>query len=108
MYALSRSRTKSWIAHNLIPFWQPGISPLDNLARNSIMEKYRQVNQLKNHYFKQIYGDNPNYTRIEMNHLFEPGRIEGLIWNFFGFKIAIPVHELMKRSNESRSLNNQC
>ena len=101
MVRLSRKRLKSWIAHNLIPFWQPGIFPLENQLRSNIYSKYRQVSVVKNHYFSDCYGELDNYCHVDMQDLFSAGRLEVLLKETIGESISISKEELSKKSNES-------
>ena len=101
MVALSRKRLKSRIAHNLVPFWQPGILPLENQLRSNVHLKYRQVSVLKNQFFVDRYGRLDNYFHVDMKELFSPGCLAVLIKNTIGESIDISPQELLTKANES-------
>lgn len=101
MLRLSRKRLKSWIAHNFIPFWQPGVIPLENQLSNNVYFKYRQVSVVKNQYFSDRFGELENYCHVTMQDLFSPGRLEVLLRETIGESISISKEELAKKTNES-------
>lgn len=101
MVALSRKRLKSRIAHNLIPFWQLGIVPLENQLRMNIHAKYRQVSCDKNRYFFDRYGRLNNYFHIDMQALFTSDRLASIVNTTLGEEINIPKKELSRKANES-------
>ncbi|MBC2709752.1 MAG: hypothetical protein HGJ94_01665 [Desulfosarcina sp.] len=101
MVAFSHKRLKSRIAHNLIPFWQPGIIPLENQLRSNVHLKYRQVSVVKNQFFVDRYGELDNYFRVDMKDLFSSDRLAVLIKNTIGESIVISKEELSRKANES-------
>lgn len=101
MFRLTRSRLSSFIAHNFIPLWQPGLYPLENLFSSKILDKYVKICKLKNYYFKKHYQKNPNFRSINMKELFSPHVLENLIYYFFDETINISEKELKIKANES-------
>ncbi len=101
MFAFSRSRLKSFIAHNFIPFWQPCIFPLENLLNKNVLKKYEQVSILKNQFLERRYAHNSNYRQVSMKDLFETNVLESIINKFFDEQISISKNELGIKSNES-------
>lgn len=101
MVRLSRKRLKSWIAHNFIPFWQPGIFPLENQLCSNVYSKYRQVSFVKNQYFSDCYGELDNYCHIDMQALFSEGCLEVIVKETISESISISKEELSKKTNES-------
>mgnify|MGYP001555422422 CR=1 FL=1 len=102
IFQLSRSRRLSFIAHNLIPFWQPLLWPLENLLNKEVLVKYERINRLKNDFFFKRYGRNPHYRQIYYKEIFEKEKLESLINELTGQKINIPDKVLSKKSNESK------
>ncbi|NNF98290.1 MAG: hypothetical protein HKM93_02840 [Desulfobacteraceae bacterium] len=101
MYSLSRSRGRSYIAHNLIPLWQPGLWPLENTLNPKIIEKYKKIHRLKNELFEKKYKFNSNYLQIEMENFFSSNILQKLIFDHFGYSIKIAPAALKIKSNES-------
>jgi len=101
MVALSRKRLKSRIAHNLVPFWQPGMLPLENQLGGNVHLKYRQVSIRKNQFFVDRYGRLDNYFHVDMKELFSPNFLAALINKTLGESIVISKEELLKKANES-------
>lgn len=100
-FQLSRSRARSFIAHNFIPFWQLSVWPLENLFRRHILKKYERVWELKNTWLQERYTQNPNYQRVDMRELFSEHFMEGIIHSHFGLDVVIPPDLLAVRSNQS-------
>jgi hypothetical protein len=100
MLLLTRRRWPSRIAHNLIPFWQPGLFPLENWLRKNVHERYRQVSIVKNQYFTSRYGMSPNYYHVTMKNLFSSGFLAELIAETLGESITISRDDLSKKANE--------
>ncbi len=98
-YNLSRQRLNSFVAHNLIPFWQLGIWPLENCLNPEIKKKYRKIAELKNKYFTETYSSNPNFKTIEMETIFASNFLNNLIHDYFHYEAAIPEHELKVKAN---------
>ncbi len=98
-FNLSRQRFYSLIAHNLIPFWQIGIWPLENWLNPEIKKKYRKIAELKNNYFTEAYSSNPNFKKVEMDHIFASNFLNNIIHEYFHFEAAIPEHELKVKAN---------
>jgi len=96
---ISRNRLKSFIAHNLIPFWQIGILPLENLLNKKIFFEYMKLCDTKNQYFVRQYSLNPNFKMVMMGDVFESTFIEDTINTFFNEDIEISKNELLKKSN---------
>ena len=101
MVALTRKRWQSRIAHNLVPFWQPGIWPLENQLRQRIHDRYRRVSVRKNRFFAQRYGHSRNYHHIDMQDLFGSDRLAAIIQTTLGETITITQADLDRRANES-------
>jgi hypothetical protein len=99
IYRLSRSRWKSWIGHIIVPFWQPGLLPMENLIRNDIIQRYAHIGKWKNGYLEKRYGANPNYRKMKMADIFGTDIVSRLINDFFGFKMAVPDSEWSVRAN---------
>ena len=98
-FNLSRQRFNSFIAHNLIPFWQIGIWPLENWLNPEIKKKYRKIAELKNNYFTETYSSNPNYVRIEMLQIFNSDFLSKIIFKLFNYEVIIPPNELKIKAN---------
>lgn len=101
IFKLSRRRIFSFIAHNFIPCWQPGIFPLENLFNKNISEKYKRVCILKNNYFAERYRVNPHYKRIEFEQAFTTNFIQETIYDFTSISVTIPPSSLDIKSNEN-------
>jgi hypothetical protein len=101
MFSLSRSRIKSLIAHNLIPLWQPGIWPFENLWNKNIVSKYKNVSSSKNKYFYDRYSSSPNYSQVKMRDLFTTNRLQEVINEWFNENISISARHLRRKANES-------
>ncbi|MFH1759928.1 MAG: hypothetical protein ABIA63_02385, partial [bacterium] len=56
MLSFSRSNIKSFLAHGFVPFWQPGILPLENFIRSNILNKYKKACFYKNIFFADFYS----------------------------------------------------
>ena len=103
MFSLSRSRWKSLIAHNFVPFWQPGIWPVENLLNKNIRRKYEKICALKNEFFTAKYSHSPNYHRVNMSAIFSTGFLQQLIKEWFNEEIEIWPADLERKANESTS-----
>lgn len=101
MVSISRDRLKSRIAHNLIPFWQPGLIPLENQFKSDIHLKYRKIAVLKRRFFSNRYGQRDNYFQENMKGLFLPDRLAVLIEKTLGEPIVISKEELSRKANAS-------
>ncbi len=99
IHRFSRTRLKSFIAHNFIPFWQPGIFPLENIISSRILMKYENVAKIKNEYFEKKYTSNSNYKKIHMNELFNSNILNQIIRDAFGKEIFISREDLETRAN---------
>ena len=93
-YNLTRQRLNSFAAHNIIPFWQIGIWPLENWLNPEIKKKYRKIAEVKNTYFTERYSSNPHFKKIEMETLFSSNYLNDLIQDFFHYAVEIPAQEL--------------
>ena len=91
---LSRQRLSSFVAHNLVPFWQIGLWPLENLLNPVVNSKYMKIAEIKSNYFIQVYSSNPNYKRVWMETIFSPNFLNNLIYDFFHYALSIPEQEL--------------
>lgn len=100
-FKLSRSRPGSFIAHNFVPFWQPGLYPLENIFNSDIIEKYKYINELKNKYFREKYKINPKYIEISYPDIFNSNFLENIMKSFLGIDILLTDSDLQMRSNES-------
>jgi len=98
-FNLSRQRFNSFFAHNLIPFWQISLWPLENCLNPKIKEKYRKIAELKNKYFTEAYSSNPNYKKVAMENIFSSGFLNDLIQDFFQHAAGIPAQELEIKVN---------
>ena len=99
IYRLSRSRWKSWIGHIMVPFWQPGLLPMENLIRSDIIKRYAHIGKWKNEYFEGRYENNPNYRKLDMTEIFGTDTVSQLIDDFFGFEMTIPFSEWSVKAN---------
>jgi len=102
-FSFSRSRLKSFIAHNFIPFWQPGVWPLENILNRNIGKKYQAVSKLKNDFFSKKYSVNPNYYQVRMGDIFTAPVLQDIVNGFFGEDISMSTGDLSIRANESRN-----
>ena len=101
MVNLSRKRLKSLIAHNLIPFWQPRLLPLENYCRRIPHKRYIEISILKNQYFINKYAKLKNYHHIDMNDIFKLNQLSELISITIGESIDITKADLSRKANES-------
>jgi len=101
MFNFSKQNWKSCIAHNLVPFWQPYLWPLENLSSKSILSKYEKISLKKNNYFKKKYHINSHYQKISMDEIFTTNFLENLFQENFSCKLIINEHEYSIRSNTS-------
>ena len=99
IYRFTRTRKKSFIAHNMIPLWQPSLWPLENLMSKSILEKYRKIHRQKNVYLSKRYAENPNYKKVTMEKIFSNGFLSQLVSGFFKHDISIPLADLKIKAN---------
>jgi hypothetical protein len=100
-FRFSRIKMMSFIAHNFVPFWQPGVYPIENILSKNIKEKYKKVARLKFNWFRKHYSSNEGYLEIEMSKLFSEKTLENLINEYFGTSIFISDSEFEKKSNQS-------
>jgi len=103
MLSLSRSRLKSLIAHNFVPFWQPSIWPFENLLNKKIRGKYERVHTLKNRFFSTRFSHGPNYHRVNMGDIFSTDFLQQLTNEWFNERIVISPADLELKANESTS-----
>lgn len=99
LFQLSRRRYKSFIAHNFIPFWQPGIFPLENALSCNVIKKYEEIARRKQLFFDTKYAVNPNYRRVKMEALFRSDVLRNIIHEVFGETIVISESDLHIRAN---------
>jgi len=97
----SKSRLKSIIAHNIIPFWQIGIYPFERMWNKNIKQKYIKLNDVKNKWFEKNYSKNQNYVKINMQQIFTNDNLENIVNKFFSTDIKISEEELKTKSNET-------
>ncbi len=100
-FSFSRSRLISFIAHNFVPFWQPGIWPFENLLNKNVCKKYEKVSKIKNKYLYDNYSKNKNYLKINMSELFSSNALQNIINHFFNENIKITKGDLEIKANES-------
>ena len=101
MFRLTRKRTASWLAHNFIPCWQPGLRPLENALNRMVQYKYELINSTKNDYFEREFSGSENYHKMSRQEIFEEGALDKIIAGVFGIEIHIPQAELRIKSNQS-------
>lgn len=101
-YRFSRKNTKSFIAHNFIPFWQPGVLPLENLLGSGVKGKYKKIQKQKEVFFDTVYAGNVNYIKVDIRKLFDTDFITRLIHSFFHQSLEVRPGELSVKSNRSR------
>ena len=101
MYSFSRCRLKSLIAHNIMPLWQPGIWPFENIVNKNILNKYREVANIKNEYFFAHYSRSMNYHQVKMSDLFLTNLLQEIVNKWFDESISITASDLNTKSNES-------
>lgn len=101
MYSLSRARWPSFLAHNFIPFWTPGILPLENLLNKDVREKYSIACNLKNQYLEDKYKNSIFYRKVDYRDIFAADLLAAIVNDFLKLNIAIPASSLARRSNES-------
>lgn len=95
----SHSRFKSLIAHNLIPFWQLGIWPLENVLNKNIKKKYRKIEMDKTRFFREICAPNPNYVEIKMQDIFNSNFLQKILLQFFNYNVVISQETLKIKAN---------
>ena len=99
----TREKWKSFIGHNFVPFWQPGLWPLENFFSKNIDKKYEKINLLKENFFKKKYKDKScGFLEVSMKDVFQTDFLEKLVYDFFRIKISIPKKVLSKKSNQTR------
>ena len=103
MLSFSRCRLQSMIAHNLIPLWQPGLWPFENLLNKNIRGKYKKISDLKNNLILNTYSHSENYIRAKMTDLFATNMLQEIVNRWFDEKIEITTTDLKRKANESRS-----
>jgi len=101
-FRLTRLRPQSWFAHNLIPFWQPGLYPFENSLNKNILQKYAGIADLKNEWFFKQYSINPHYRRITMDSLFHSAILEDIIQDFFNVRITINQSDWAVKANQTQ------
>lgn len=102
-YSFSRKKWKSFLAHNLLPFWQLEVYPLENFFAPGIIGKYQKIIKKKEIYFDTLYAINPHYSKIKMELFFQSNFIENLIFHFFNYRIELHPDELSTKSNQGRN-----
>lgn len=98
-FKLSRRSVNSFLAHNLIPFWQIGLWPFENFLHPDVKSKYIKIAEIKNNYFAQTYASNPSYERVGMETIFSSNFLSDLIRVHFHYNVAIPTQELEIKAN---------
>jgi len=98
-FALSRRNPKSFLAHNLIPLWQIGIWPFQNLFTSNIQEKYARLAIRKNQFFEEKFHINPNYTKVPMDRVFKTSFLSDIVGSFFSFDLRIEPKTLKIKTN---------
>lgn len=101
MFRLTRTRPQSWIAHNLIPFWQPELLPLENMLNVNIVKKYERICNIKNDFFQERYGRSANYYQLKMDEVFGTNQIQTIVNKWFDISIDISFSELSLKANIS-------
>ena len=101
MFSFSRSRVMSFIAHNFVPFWQPGRWPIENLLSRNALDKYREISLIKNDFFRERYSRNGHYLIVTVDELFTTDLLQSIVNDWFDTNISISRQELEKRSNVS-------
>jgi len=104
------SKAKSYIAHNFVPFWQPGIWPFEHIVHFYNKEwmklKYRQVWQIKNRIFEKEFRDKYPYLKVEFGELFDPKKgsytFQRLV-DFMGIEVDFLPELFFQKENASRS-----
>ena len=104
MLRFSRSRFKSFIAHTIIPLWQPGIWPFENLLKREMIDKYIAVSVRKNAFFHKNFANHPNYLEVDMDTLFTTDALARISNRWFGTNFTITREDLKKRANESAAV----
>lgn len=102
MTYISKNRFPSFIAHNFVPFWQPGLYPLENLFNKNCLAKYAKINAIKNKYFAERYSVNQFYKRLNYKEIFTTNILENIVNKFLNLEVTIPDSALNTKSNESR------
>jgi len=98
----TRQHYPSLVAHNLIPFWQPGLYPFENFFNKDILKKYARIADTKNEWFFKRYSRNPNYRKIDMDALFDSPVLEQIVADFWGLDIRIDHSVWSVRANQTR------
>jgi len=101
MFKLSRSKVKSFIAHNFFPFWQPYLIPFENLFSSKIKKKYEKINEIKNDFFRKTYNSNNNFITVDMAEVFGSDFLSDLIFKCFDIKIVISKEDLQKKTDST-------
>lgn len=100
------SRPKSFIAHNLLPFWQPGLWPLQNLLRGFdkayLMRTYKAIWRTKNDFFETTFRDRSPYLRVGFSDLYGPGTpVFQQVVDFMGITVDFVPEEFYQKVNAS-------
>lgn len=101
MFRLTRRKRSSWIAHNFIPFWQPGLYLLENALNRGAEYKYAMISERKNAFFSERYGSLPNYHKLSRRECFQGDHLSVLIQKVFNITISLSEEELKIKSNQS-------
>jgi hypothetical protein len=102
------TKTKSWIAHNLIPFWQPDVWPFEHALhlfhKGYLKNKYSRVWRTKNGVFVGEFRKKYPYLRIQFEKLFDYEKGEqtfARLVAFMGLDIAFHSSVFFDKENAS-------
>lgn len=98
-YKISRKRLKSFIAHNIIPYWQIRLLPFENIINRKIIDKYKEVCVMKNIFFCERYSLNPNYKKLFMQEVFSTDILTKILKKFLNEDVLFSSNEMSIKSN---------
>ncbi|MCF8396284.1 MAG: hypothetical protein K9H06_20510 [Melioribacteraceae bacterium] len=101
-FRISRNRFMSFIAHNLVPFWQLGIWPLENVFNRNINLKYKRLWENKNKWFRKMYQENSHYENILMKDLFKKDEFNSLLRRHLDVDVFVSAGDLKVKSNNTK------
>ncbi|HNR12656.1 MAG TPA: hypothetical protein PLG17_08570 [Thermodesulfobacteriota bacterium] len=100
------SRPKSFVAHNLVAFWQPGLWPLQHLMhgfdKQYLLQTYKSIWRVKNDLFESTFKEHARYLKVEFKDLYgteEPVFLQ--VVDFMGIAVDFIPDEFYQKVNAS-------
>ena len=102
------SKTKSLLAHNFVPFWQPNLWPFEHILhlfnKEYLKKKYREIWQIKNEFFEREFKNKYPYLKVKFEDLYDIEKGKQVFQqaiDFMGIKIEFNPDVFFKRENVS-------